>query len=184
MMTLSILFYFITQGFFFEAIARPSSLDDIIAGIEKQVSPVKNKGMGGKDPQLDNDGRKVVCTRSFRSNFRKGPSINFPVEYEILKSGYPLRVIKNVDTWYATEDFEGRIAWLGSVNVRSKCGAIVSKGGFAPVYFTPNTKSKILFSLERGYIITEIECQTEKWCSVAIKNTRGWIKKDNVWGNI
>lgn len=187
MIIVYLFFHLITQVFFFELTAQSSSLDDVISAIEKQVIPnQRHKGQNKSSEITKNkyDDRKTVCTKSFRSNFRKGPGINFPIEYEILRSGYPLKVIKNVDTWYAVEDFEGRIAWLGSINVRSKCGAIISKGGFTSIYFAPSTKSKILFSVEKGYIINELECQTAKWCLVTIQNTTGWILKNDIWGNI
>jgi SH3-like domain-containing protein len=164
------IFFLITQGFFFNTNAL--TLDDAIKNIE-------NTGSKKNDTK---DVKKFVCTKSFHSNFRKGPDVNFPIEYEILKSGYPLKVLKYADTWYAVEDFEGRIAWVGSVNVRGRCGAIVKNGGFASVYFMPEVKSKILFSLEKGFILNEIECFTEEWCQIRIKNTKGWIQKKDVWG--
>ena len=168
-MNIYLTFFLITQAFF--SFAQAFTLDDAITKIENE-----QKTKNGVDE------RKIVCTKSFHSNFRKGPDINFPIEYEILKSGYPLRVIKYADTWYAVEDFEGRMAWVGAVNVKAKCGAIVKSGGFASVFFMPNVKSKILFSLERGYILNNINCQTDLWCEVLINKTRGWIQKKDVWG--
>lgn len=168
-MRIYFVFFLITQAFFSKLYAL--TLDDAISNVQTFNTPNKDKDAG-----------KIVCTKSFHSNFRKGPDINFPIEFEILKSGYPLKVLKYADTWYAVEDFEGRIAWVGRVNIRAKCGGIVKSQGFSSVYFMPNVNSKMLFSLEKGYILHNIECITEKWCKLKIKNKIGWIEKQNVWG--
>jgi SH3-like domain-containing protein len=84
-------------------------------------------------PKIINN-REIVCTKSFRSNFRKGPSTNFPIAYEILIRGYPLQVIKYVDTWYAVEDFEGTIAWISEINIKKTCGAIIKTWANACLY--------------------------------------------------
>ena len=162
-MKIYFIFFLITQGFFSNAFAI--TLDDAIS-------------------KAENVEVKFVCTKSVHANFRKGPDVKFPIEYQILKSGYPLKVIRYADTWYAVEDFEGRIAWIGGVNIRAKCGGIIKNAGLSSVYFMPNVKSKILFSLEKGYILSQIECFTPEWCEVKIKNVRGWIQKKDVWGGV
>jgi len=98
--------------------------------------------------------------------------------------GYPLKVIKFIDTWYATEDFEGNIAWISQINVKEHCGVIVSSVGLSFVYFSPSAKAKILMSLQRGFIVHSVECFTKEWCSVKIGEKTGWMLRENLWGNI
>ena len=173
--------YFITQVFFFNTSLaklpntnRPS-LSDVSSQITTQSSHKKTP---------NDDTRKTVCTKSIRSNFRKGPDTNSPIEYEVLIRGYPLKVIKFIDTWYATEDFEGNIAWISQINVKQNCGAIVSSSNLTSVYFAPSVKSKVIISLQKGFIIHSVECLTQKWCSVKINEKTGWVLKENLWGNV
>ena len=180
-MKLICIVYFITQVFFFNTSfarlpnANRPSLNDASTQITTQNSRSKT---------IKEDIRKTVCTKSIRSNFRKGPDTNSPIEYEILIRGYPLKVIKFIDTWYATEDFEGNIAWISQINVKQNCGAIVASSSLTSVYFTPSVKSKVIISLQKGFIIHKVECLTPKWCSVQINEKTGWVLKENLWGNV
>jgi SH3-like domain-containing protein len=158
------------------------SLDDILSSIDEQ-SQKKMADKYKNAPKIINN-REIVCTKSFRSNFRKGPSTNFPIAYEILIRGYPLQVIKYVDTWYAVEDFEGTIAWISEINIKKTCGAIIKTHGLTPVYIKPSQQAKIILSLERGFIIHNLECLTKEWCEVEVNNTKGWITKENLWGKL
>ena len=177
--------YFITQVFFFTTALNPAiaklpnmnrpSLSDASNQITTETSRTKTP---------KEDIRKTVCTKSIRSNFRKGPDTNSPIEYEVLVRGYPLKVIKFIDTWYATEDFEGNIAWISQINVKQNCGAIVSSSSLTSVYFAPSVKSKVILSLQKGFIIHSVECLTPKWCSVKINEKTGWVLKENLWGNV
>ena len=174
--------YFITQGFFLEMSVFFPKI--VYARVETASQPslvVKNVKNGAVYKE---DLRKTVCTKSMRSNFRKGPDINSPVEYEVLVRGYPLKVIKFIDTWYATEDFEGNIAWISQINVKENCGAVVKVNGLAFVYFYPSVNSKIVMSLERGFIIRNVECFTKEWCLVMIDDRTGWVLRSEIWGNV
>lgn len=180
-----VIIYFITQAFFFggQSLAKVKINQPSLGDLARHVESDSNQNSSvKKQAKHVNDARKVVCTKSIRSNFRKGPDVTSPVQYEILVRGYPLRVIKFIDTWYATEDFEGNIAWISQINVKEHCGAIVNSTGLTFVYFSPLVKSKVLMSLQRGFIIHSVECLTEEWCSVKIDEKTGWVLKENLWG--
>ena len=183
--------YFITQVFFFTTSVlgqkveiNSPSLDDLIVSIENQYQENKIKKQTKKTQLNASDSRETVCTKSFRSNFRKGPNTTFPVEYEILVRGYPLKVIKYVDSWYAVEDFEGVISWISEINVKKNCGAMVKTPGLAFVYLKPSKDAKVMLSLERGFIIHELECWTQEWCRVTVENKKGWMQMQDLWGNL
>ncbi len=182
----------ITQALFYNAFCynalagevkvESPSLDDILSSIEEQSQ--KKIAEKQKTTHKMANNREIICTKSFRSNFRKGPGTTFPIAYEILVRGYPLQVIKYVDTWYATEDFEGTIAWISEINIKKNCGVIVKTHGLTPVYIKPSLKTKVILSLERGFIIDAIECLTKQWCEVEVNNTKGWIQKEHIWGEL
>ncbi len=176
--------YFITQVFFFTALQHISTAQSVNLNqpsLSDVSSRIKSKSLIKKSA---NDDRETICTKSIRSNFRKGPDTASPIEYEVLVRGYPLKVIKFIDTWYATEDFEGNVAWISQINTKKNCGAIVVNPTLTFVYFSPSVKSKVILSLQKGFIIHTIECFNRNWCSVKINEKTGWILRENIWGNI
>jgi SH3-like domain-containing protein len=45
-----------------------------------------------------------------------------------------------------------------------------------------NEKSRILFRLENNVVLEYLSCD-DVWCNVKIKNKKGWVKADEVYGN-
>ncbi len=183
-MKVTCIIYFITQVFFFNTMqhfAFAGSVSTNQPSLSDVASQITSKSSAKKPI---NDRRETVCTKSIRSNFRKGPDVASPVQYEVLVRGYPLKVIKFADTWYATEDFEGNVAWISQINIKKNCGAIVVNPALTFVYFSPSVKSKVILSLQKGFIIHTVECLNAKWCSVKINEKTGWILKEHIWGKL
>ncbi|MFT4967569.1 MAG: SH3-like domain-containing protein [Candidatus Deianiraeaceae bacterium] len=182
-MKILLLIIFITQVFFCNTYAvefDSPSLEDVISSINRVIN---TQDAESKPDISRNKNMEVVCTKSFHSNFRKGPGTSFPIKFEILVRGYPLKVIKYVDTWYAVEDVDGEVVWVSQINIKKSCGVIVKASGLAFMYIQPARTSKVIMSLERGLIINDLEC-FGAWCQVQINKQTGWIERENLWGNV
>lgn len=181
-----VFFWFFAKNVLALQITNPS-IDDIISSIEVEERKTEHSVITVKEKpkvkKIEDDNLEIICTKTNHSNFRKGPDIKFPIEYKLLIVGYPLKVLKSIQGWYGVEDFDGVVAWISEINVKKKCGAIVKNPALAFVYLYPSENEKIIFSLERGFVINNIEC-FEKWCKVKIQNKVGWILKSDLWGKL
>ena len=130
------IFFLITQGFFFNTNAL--TLDDAIKNIE-------NTGSKKNDTK---DVKKFVCTKSFHSNFRKGPDVNFPIEYEILNClyfvepfdkiteelSYPPTVVRDVLRNLIHKKLVVAMLWVEEIQDYKKSFIYVSDNMFAYSY--------------------------------------------------
>lgn len=181
--------WFLVQNVNAVEISSPS-LEDIIASIHIEEKPEQNqntrstpKEQPSSTPYIMDDKLEIICTKTNHSNLRKAPGTKFPIEYKVLVSGYPFKVVKTVSGWYGVEDFEGEVSWISEINIKKKCGAIVQNPALTFVYLHPSLESKVMLSLERGFIVHNIECFGE-WCEVKIQNKTGWMEKKDLWGNL
>lgn len=158
------------------------SIEDVILNIENQnIEEIENTPP--IPTYLNNSLEKYICTKTNHSNFRKGPGTKFPIEHKIMVPNYPLLVLKEADSWFGVQDFEGTVAWVSQINIKNSCGAIVKTPSVTFAYFHPSKEAKIVFSLQKGYIIPELQC-TLDWCKANIKNKTVWIQRTNLWGKL
>ena len=132
---------------------------------------------------------EFACIGTQKGTFKNGPGKKFETLFTVNKQGYPFKIVKSVDNWFAIEDFMGDTGWIYSGEVKRKCGAIVrpynSPDPFALVYRYPYVDSPVLFKIETGFVLTWVDCKisaSDMWCKTRIRNKLGWVKKEDLWG--
>ena len=125
---------------------------------------------------------EYICTKGNKTNLRNGPGTKFKVIYNILKAGYPLKVVDRVDNWYAVSDFVGDEIWINVNDTTKTCGGIVKTNEeFVSMNIRPTKNSAVVFKLENGFILRKLDCYGD-WCKSRVNNKSGWILKQNIWG--
>lgn len=98
-----------------------------------------------------------------------------------------MEVIQEYDNWRKVRDPKGDEGWIlhsllsGKRTVIVNPGAIGAPGQLVNMQSAPETQSKSIARLEPG-VIGEIRGCQEKWCSLLVDGTQGFVAKSELWG--
>jgi SH3-like domain-containing protein len=121
--------------------------------------------------------------RSNETNVRSGPGQNYPIKFTFKLRSIPVRVISEYDNWNEIEDYSGQTGWVTQNLLTKKRTLMVQTDkSFVNMHSKTNEKSRIIFHLENNVIGDYIKC-SEDWCGIKIENKKGWVKKDELWGD-
>lgn len=121
--------------------------------------------------------------RSKETNVRSGPGQNYPIKFTFKMRGIPVHVINEYDNWSEIEDYEGHSGWVINALLTKKRTLMVrTSKGVINMYKKANEKSRIILKLENNVLGEYIECEGS-WCKMKVKNKKGWVKKEDVFGS-
>lgn len=123
---------------------------------------------------------RFVSLRPNEVNARVGPGPNYPVDWIYLKSGLPVEVVAEFDTWRKIRDVQGAMSWVHQSMLSPKRHALI-QGGEAYMYATESTKGQPMVRLQQGVVVELLKCRGE-WCQVRIYDFKGWIQRAFLWG--
>jgi SH3-like domain-containing protein len=113
------------------------------------------------------------------ANLRSGPGTKYDVLWQVEKY-HPLLIIEKKGNWYKIKDFEGDMAWIHKSLLGNIKGVIAIKAN-CNVRSQANTKSKVLFTVERGVPFKVLKRKGE-WIRIEHADGEiGWIYKTLVW---
>lgn len=113
-------------------------------------------------------------------NVRVGPGPQYPVEWIYLKSGLPVEVIAEFDTWRKIRDMEGVEGWVQSTMLCGKRHAVIHEPEVI-LYTQADCKSCPLVRLQGRLVVDLLKCHDD-WCQVRIFDFKGWLKRTSLWG--
>ena len=112
---------------------------------------------------------------------RYGPGKNYPIKYIYKKKFLPVKVIDKKENFRRIIDFKNNSGWIHTSQLKKGIAFILLED---QILFTKPTKySKPLLKITKGRLLVVKKCK-KIWCSVKTENYTGWIKNENVWGNI
>jgi SH3-like domain-containing protein len=113
------------------------------------------------------------------ANLRSGPGSKYEVLWQVEKF-HPILVIEKKGNWYKIKDFEGDMAWIHKSLLGNINGVITTKAK-CNVRSEPETKGKILFTVERGVPFKVLK-RSGNWIRIEHADGEiGWIYKSLVW---
>ena len=129
---------------------------------------------------------RFVSLKSARVNSRVGPGVNYSVDWMYTKSGLPMEIIQEYDTWRRVRDAEGSEGWINQSLLSGKRTAIVApwqrgKGAQINVHAQPSGESGVVAMVEPG-VIGSIKSCDGQWCQMTLGGQTGWISQSQVWG--
>jgi len=128
-----------------------------------------------------NEKNYYLILKNNEVNVRYGPGFDYPVKYVYKKKNLPIKVIDKKENFRKIIDFKKNSGWIHSSQLKKGKSFIALE---EQILFTNPTKySKPLIKVAKGRLLLVKKCKKE-WCKVKTENYFGWIKTDNVWGNI
>ena len=114
-------------------------------------------------------------------NVRYGPSFESPIKYIYKKKNLPIKQIDKKENFRRIIDIKNNSGWI-HISQLTKINSIITIKDKI-LFKKPSDFSKPLAKIKEGRILNIRKC-LENWCKVETENFKGWVKKDDLWGNI
>ena len=115
-------------------------------------------------------------------NLRQGPSKDYPVKIFYKKKYLPVLIQDTSDNFRKIKDHENNTGWIHRSQL-SKKKAVLILNDKVIVFKNSTIFSKPLAVLEKGRLCLVSKCKND-WCKIKVDKYSGWVKKQNLWGNI
>jgi SH3-like domain-containing protein len=137
--------------------------------------------------QSDDKGLALPRYASFKSsevNLRAGPGENYPKQWVYQRSGMPVQIFEEWDTWRRIRDYQGVTGWVSVNLLTSKRTAVVIETR-RTLHDSASGTAPAVAELEPGVIGRIEECKDD-WCKLEVKGPggwyEGWLKRTEIWG--
>ena len=112
-------------------------------------------------------------------NVRYGPSFDSPVKFIYKKIDLPIKQIDKKENWRRILDIKNNSGWIHSSQLKP-INSIITLNDKV-LFKKPSIFSKPIAKIKKGRVLVVQNCQT-KWCKIKTDNVKGWIKRNNLWG--
>lgn len=123
---------------------------------------------------------RYVSLRGGEVNVRRGPGLEYRIDWVFQRRGLPVRIIDEYGNWRRIADSDNAGGWVYHALLTSKRMALVT----APdVSFRtePAESAALTARAEQGVVAHLLQCLTD-WCQVEANGTEGWVRKEAIWG--
>ncbi len=127
---------------------------------------------------------RFVSLKAGRVNVRVGPGEDYKIAWVFTRTGLPIEVIQEYDTWRRIRDSDGAVGWVFNSLLSGKRTAVVTpwnRGEPQPIHADATTSAAVAAYLEPGVLSTVDRCRSG-WCRISGKGFAGWIEQDRLWG--
>lgn len=132
---------------------------------------------------------RFASTRSEPINVRVGPGQKYDIAWTYLKSGLPVEIIQEFDTWRKIRDVDGAEGWIHqNLLTGTRAGYVtplVANGEIA-LRASQSDESGVRARLGAGLKVTITECDGT-WCQVSASGQgssvySGYLHQEELWG--
>lgn len=132
---------------------------------------------------------RYVSLKSDRVNLRGGPNKDHVTTWVYQRTGLPVEITAEFETWRRVRDSEGVEGWVLHSLLSGRRTALVApweKAEFVPMVREANDSAALVAKLEPNVIVSVKGC-TGAWCEVEFGNRsvgkrEGFMRQDKLWG--
>jgi SH3-like domain-containing protein len=129
---------------------------------------------------------RFVSLKSDKVNVRGGPTKDHEVTWMYTRSGLPVEVTAEFETWRRIRDWEGSEGWVYHSLLSGRRTAVVTpkakgKDDLIPLHDKPDAHSAITAKLQAGVMGTVKRC-SNGWCRLIGDGYDGWLQQERLWG--
>ena len=122
-----------------------------------------------------------LMLKNKKVNVRYGPNLNSPIKYIYKKKFLPVKVIDKKENFRRIIDFKNNSGWIHTSQLSKIKSFILLED--KTLFSKPTKYSKPILKISKGRLLLVKKCKT-KWCKVKTEKYIGWLKVNNVWGEI
>lgn len=161
----------------------------IVGGVRVRAQPVPDATEG----KMAGNGAKVpryVSLKADRVLLRQGPGAEYATAWIFRRTGLPVEVIEEKETWRKVRDSGGTEGWVHMSLLSGRRTALVLpwelKEGQTPSLSATlrdddRESARPIAQVEPGVLASIIGCGSG-WCRVSVDNFRGYIEQNKLWG--
>ena len=114
-------------------------------------------------------------------NVRYGPSFESPIKYVYIKINLPIKQIDKKENFRRIIDHKKNSGWIHTSQLKKINSVIPLKDKI--LFKKPSNFSKPLAKIKKGRLLIIQKCEVN-WCKIKTGKFKGWIDKNNIWGQI
>jgi len=122
-----------------------------------------------------------VALKKNKVNVRYGPSFESDIKYVYKKINLPLKQIDKKENFRRIIDLKNNSGWIHISQLKKNTSVIVTDDKI--LFKNPTSFAKPIAQIKKGKLLIIQKCEI-KWCKVNTKKYSGWIKKNNIWGEV
>lgn len=123
---------------------------------------------------------RYVSLRSNKVNARRGPGLDYRIDWVFQRAGLPVRIVDEYGHWRRIVDSDEAGGWVYHALLTSRRTALVIAGE-AVFRAEPAETAPTTAKAERGVVATLLRCRPD-WCEVEAGGAGGWVPKTAIWG--
>jgi SH3-like domain-containing protein len=123
---------------------------------------------------------RFASLKSDEVNLRAGPGEDRPKLWVYQRTGMPVEIIEEFDTWRRIRDYKGVVGWVSASLLSGKRTAIVTDTR-RTLHAKADAAAPAVAELDPGVIGKLIECDGA-WCRLDVKGYQGWLLRTEFWG--
>lgn len=129
---------------------------------------------------------RYVSLKSDRVNLREGPSKDHRTRWIYQKTGLPVEIVAEFETWRRVRDSDGSEGWVLHSLLSGRRTALIApwtraKNETFTLYRQADKDSGVVARLEPG-VIANVESCDKSWCRVRIAKHEGYLQQERLWG--
>jgi len=123
---------------------------------------------------------RFVTLRADEVNLRTGPGTRYPIDWVYRRSGMPVEIVDEFDTWRRIRDWQGTEGWVHQSMVQGQRGILVT-GKRHTLRRRPEAGSPGVALIDAGVVGVLQRCQGD-WCEVSLGGFTGWLQRAAFYG--
>ena len=122
-----------------------------------------------------------VSLKKNKVNVRYGPSFESDIKYVYKKINLPLKQIDKKENFRRIIDLKNNSGWIHRSQLK-KMNSIIPLEDKV-LFKKPSKFSKPMALIKKGRVLVLQKCEND-WCKIKTEKFDGWIKKNDIWGQI
>jgi SH3-like domain-containing protein len=138
----------------------------------------------GKGTQSGLPVPRFVSLKSAEVNVRRGPGTDHETAWTFRRSGLPVEITAEWDTWRRIRYADGSEGWVLGALLAGRRTAMVAPWSKEPSFnlrARPQPDARLAARLEPNVMANIRQCDG-KWCRIEGQGFDGWIEQQNLWG--
>ena len=123
---------------------------------------------------------RYVSLRSGEVNMRRGPGLDYRIDWVFQRPGLPVRIVDEYGHWRRITDSDDTAGWVYHALLTSRRMALVVEPR-ATLRTEPEDTAAPAAYAEQGVVGQLLQCRRE-WCQLEAGGSKGWVRKSAIWG--
>ncbi|MEM7499254.1 MAG: SH3 domain-containing protein [Pseudomonadota bacterium] len=123
---------------------------------------------------------RYVSLRSDEINVRRGPGLEYRMDWVFRRAGLPVRVIGEYRDWRQIVDSDNASGWVYHSLLTGRRTVLVTAAR-ARLLKAPEEDAPLRAEAESGVVADLRQCERH-WCEIDAGDVVGWVPKEKLWG--